>query len=399
MREVNPEEKALYIETAKCLKGSDRRIFMARTLKVLGRGGLKYAEKELRWSRETITKGRHELRTGIRIIDNYSGRGRKKTEERLPRLLDDIKEIAESAAQTDPTFQTTRLFTRLSAKEVRYQLIEQKGYTDEELPSVEAIRVRLNQLGFCLRKVQKSKPKKKIPETDEIFDHLKKTHENQSGDETVLRISMDAKDKIKVGCFSRGGKSRVEVQALDHDFGPDALVTPYGLFLPESNETYIYLTKSFASSDFIVDCLLDFWNHYQYRFSRVKKLILNLDNGGENSSNRTQFIKRIIEFVDQTEIEIELAHYPPYHSKYNPVERVWGVLEQHWNGSLLDSVETVIKFIKTMTYKGLHPMVKLVQRVYKTGVKLTQKTMKQLEQRLERLPGLEKWSVKIPCQS
>ncbi len=177
------------------------------------------------------------------------------------------------------------------------------------------------------------------------------------------------------------------------------LVTPYGLFLPESNETYIYLTKSFASSDFIVDCLLDFWNHYQYRFSRVKKLILNLDNGGENSSNRTQFIKRIIEFVDQTEIEIELAHYPPYHSKYNPVERVWGVLEQHWNGSLLDSVETVIKFIKTMTYKGLHPMVKLVQRVYKTGVKLTQKTMKQLEQRLERLPGLEKWSVKIPCQS
>tara|TARA_B100001964_G_C13980397_1_gene485949 strand:- start:41 stop:571 length:531 start_codon:yes stop_codon:yes gene_type:complete len=176
-------------------------------------------------------------------------------------------------------------------------------------------------------------------------------------------------------------------------------VTPYGLFLPESNETYIYLTKSFASSDFIVDCLLDFWNHYQYRFSRVKKLILNLDNGGENSSNRTQFIKRIIEFVDQTEIEIELAHYPPYHSKYNPVERVWGVLEQHWNGSLLDSVETVIKFIKTMTYKGLHPMVKLVQRVYKTGVKLTQKTMKQLEQRLERLPGLEKWSVKIPCQS
>ncbi len=158
------------------------------------------------------------------------------------------------------------------------------------------------------------------------------------------------KDKIKVGCFSRGGKSRVEVQALDHDFGPDALVTPYGLFLPESNETYIYLTKSFASSDFIVDCLLDFWNHYQYRFSRVKKLILNLDNGGENSSNRTQFIKRIIEFVDQTEIEIELAHYPPYHSKYNPVERVWGVLEQHWNGSLLDSVETVIKFIKTMTY-------------------------------------------------
>ena len=210
---------------------------------------------------------------------------------------------------------------------------------------------------------------------------------------------MDAKDKVKVGYFSRRGKSRVETQALDHDFQPDELVTPYGLFLPEWSETYIYLTQSFASSDFIIDCLLDFWKNYQYRFPDVKKLLLNLDNGGENNSRRTQFVKRLVEFVDQTGIEIELAHYPPYHSKYNPIERVWGVLEQHWNGCLLDSVQTVVKFVRTMTYKGLFPMVKLVHKIYQTGVKLTQKTMEQLEQRLERLPGLEKWSVKIPCQS
>lgn len=206
---------------------------------------------------------------------------------------------------------------------------------------------------------------------------------------------MDAKDKVKIGEFSRKGKSRIKTKALDHDFKPDDVVTPYGLFLPEWSETYLYLTQSFVSSDFIVDCLLDFWKNYGYRFPKVKKLLLNLDNGGENSSRRTQFMKRLVELADQTGIEVELAYYPPYHSKYNPVERVWGILEQHWNGSLLDSVQTVVNFARTMTYNGNFPMVQFVQKTYHTGVKLTQKAMKKLEQRFERLPGLEKWFVKI----
>jgi len=146
---------------------------------------------------------------------------------------------------------------------------------------------------------------------------------------------MDAKDKVKIGEFSRKGKTRIKTQALDHDFQPDETVTPYGLFLPEYNETYLYLVQSFASSDFMVDSLIDFWKTSQSRFPKIKKLLINLDNGGENSSRRTQFMKRIVEFVDETGIEIELVYYPPYHSKYNPIERVWGVLEKHWNGALL----------------------------------------------------------------
>ena len=108
-------------------------------------------------------------------------------------------------------------------------------------------------------------------------------------------------------------------------------------------------------------------------------------------------MKRIVDFVDQTGIEIQLAYYPPYHSKYNPVERVWGVLEQHWNGSLLDSVHAVFEFARTMTYNGVHPMIQVMKETYCTGVKLTKKAMKKIEERLERLPGLEKWFVKIPC--
>ena len=159
--ELTDELKTLFIETAKILKGSERRIFMARAVKTLGKGGQRRAEQELGWNRRTIRKGTHELESGIRCVDYLSGRGRKRAEEHLPNLLEDIKAILDEQSQADPTFQTTRLFTRLSAAEVREQLIAQKGYTDAELPSEETIRVKINQLGYRLRSVQKSRPKKR----------------------------------------------------------------------------------------------------------------------------------------------------------------------------------------------------------------------------------------------
>jgi len=158
--ELTAEVKATYIETAKALKGSDRRVFMARIVRTLGYGGQSKAERELGWCRNTILKGTNELDSGVRIADNFSARGRKKAEEKLPNLLLDIQAIVDGQSQTDPTFQTTRLYTRLSVAEVRKQLMVQKGYTDDELPTGETIRVKLNDLGYKLRAVQKSRPKK-----------------------------------------------------------------------------------------------------------------------------------------------------------------------------------------------------------------------------------------------
>ena len=161
--ELTDELKTLSIETERTLKGSDRRVFMARVVKLLGQGGQRRAEKELDWNRRTIRKGMHELESGIRCVDYYAGRGRKRAEEHLPHLLGDMKVILDEQSQTDPTFKTTRLFTRLSAAEVRRQLIAQKGYTDDELPCEETIRVKINELGYTLKSVQKSQPKKRFP--------------------------------------------------------------------------------------------------------------------------------------------------------------------------------------------------------------------------------------------
>lgn len=147
--------------TAEVLHGSDRRLFMARTVCLLGDNGQRLAERELGWNRVTIRKGMHELRTGIICLDAFSARGRKRSEEHLPNLMTDIKEIVDSQCQTDPTFQTQRLYTRLTASVVREQLIVQKWYGEEELPSAETIRCKMHDLGYHLRKVQKCKPKKK----------------------------------------------------------------------------------------------------------------------------------------------------------------------------------------------------------------------------------------------
>ncbi len=236
---------------------------------------------------------------------------------------------------------------------------------------------------------------KKIEETDAIFDQLALLHQSARGDKTTLRISIDAKATVKVGPFSRHGQSRVIVNAVDHDFKAQESLTPFGIFLPDEDEVYVYFAPAGLTADFIVDCLEDFWRQVRTSFPTVTTLLMNLDNGPENHSRRTQFMGRLVSFADTFGLILQLAYYPPYHSKYNPIERVWGVLEQHWNGTLLDTRQTVLRLASTMTYNGFSPIVKFINRAYQTGVRLSQAAMSILESRLDRLPLLGKWFVRI----
>jgi len=226
---------------------------------------------------------------------------------------------------------------------------------------------------------------------------VKQSNEEADADEETLRISMDAKATVKVGPFARGGKSRVPTKAADHDFEPVATVTPVGIFLPASDELFLYQVTSKVTSDCLVDRLVDWWETVRERFAHITTLLINLDNGPESHSRRTQFMQRLLEFVQRYRITIRLAYYPPYHSKYNAIERCWGILEQHWNGALLDTVDAVIQYARTMTWKGNHPVVALVATTYQTGVKLTKKAMKVVETQLQRVPPLDKWFVDIVC--
>ena len=206
---------------------------------------------------------------------------------------------------------------------------------------------------------------------------------------------MDAKATVKIGNYSRGGKNRVQVHAADHDFHCAESITTVGILLPAYDELSLYAVSSKVTSDCLVDILTAWWQDNKERFYRVTRLVLNLDNGPESHSRRTQFLSRLVTFVEQTGLILDLAYYPPYHSKYNPIERCWGVLEQHWNGSLLESVDTLMRFAASMTWRGKPPLVHLVAQTYQTGVRLSRKAMSLVETRVCRLAGLEKWFVTI----
>jgi transposase len=239
-------------------------------------------------------------------------------------------------------------------------------------------------------------PPKRVKQTDAIFEELKRVNPQADRADDTLRISIDAKATVPIGPFSRRGRSRTKTEATDHDFKPEATLTPFGIFLPEHDDLWLYMARSKITSDFIVDRLEQWWQEVRLRFLSVKTLVINLDNGPENHSRRTQFLKRVVGFARKYGLRIQLAYYPPYHSKYNPIERCWGVLEMHWNGSLLDSVQAVVGFAASMTWKGKHPVVRVVETTYAKGVRLSPGEMNALEAGVKRLPGLEKWFVQIP---
>jgi transposase len=239
-------------------------------------------------------------------------------------------------------------------------------------------------------------PPKRVKQTDAIFEELKRVNPEADRAEDTLRVSIDAKATVNIGPFSRRGRSRTRTKAADHDFKPEATLTPFGIFLPQYDDLWLYMARSKVTSDFIVDRLEQWWQEVRLRFLSVKTLVINLDNGPEDHSRRTQFLKRVVEFARKYGLVIQLAYYPPYHSKYNPIERCWGILEMHWNGSLLDSIEAAVGFARSMTWKGKHPVVRVVETTYAKGVRLKPKEMKALESEVVRLAGLGKWFVKIP---
>ena len=385
------------ILAAEKLKGSERRMFLGQIAMDIGYGGQKLVSETLGISRETLRKGMEEAKRGIAEQDMFSERGRKPLEELNPGLIQAIKEIIDGASQTDPQFKSTRLYTRLSAKAVREELVK-RGYKEAELPSNQTIWNKMHSLGYKRRKVGKTKPKKKIKQTDAIFTQVEIENRQADADAGVLRISYDAKNKVSIGDFSRGGKSWTGIEAGDHDFAKEH-ITPYGLYLPEFKETSLYFTESKVTADFIVDVLDDFWQINKVRFSHIHTILINSDNGPECHSRRTQFIKRICEFSQKNDLIIKLAYYPPYHSKYNPIERVWGGLEQHWNGDILDTKQTVLKFAQTFRYGGKQAVVKLWDKIYETGKKLSAKAMKLYEKAIDRLnENIGKWFISINPQ-
>lgn len=238
-----------------------------------------------------------------------------------------------------------------------------------------------------------------MPQTDAIFARPGERNGPADASGDALRLSLGAKAGVKIGLFSRGGRTRAKVEASDHDVKADAKRTPLGILLPRQGDLFLYFARSALTSDFIVDVLEAWWQTVRGSHPKVKVLLINRDNGPENSGRRTRYVKRLLGFAEGYGVRVELACSPPYHSKYNPIERCWGALEQHGSGAILDSVPTALRFARGMTWKGKHPLVELISKSYSQGVKLTKGEMARLEVQIQRLPGLDKWFVTFPAPS
>lgn len=241
------------------------------------------------------------------------------------------------------------------------------------------------------------KPQKKLPETDAIFENVADANQVADADPNTLRLSIDSKAKVKIGNLSRGGKARAleAKKADDHDDHWEAILVPFGILDVGNDQLAIYFGQSAETSDFIVDCLEAWWDDYQEYYPDINSLAIDLDGGSAVRSNRTQFIKRMVQFVETTKLSVHLIYYPPYHSKYNPIERCWAVLENYWNGAILSSVEAALQWASNMTWNGFEPVVHLVEGIYEKNITVPKEELEPYEQQWQRSEDLPKWDVVI----
>lgn len=374
----------------------ERRQAMAEVTRMLLDGKPRVAEDVFGWGRSTVQLGINELRTGIICKNDLSKRRKPKTEEKYPEMLNDIREIMNSECQADPHLRTTLAYTNMTAASVRKALLT-KGWSKEKLPSVRTMSDILSRQGYRLRSVAKTRVQKKTEWTDLIFKNVHEVNADADADSSTVRISVDTKAVINVGDYSRGGKSRClkPVAAIDHDMMCKEKLVPGGILEINSGKAFLFFTKSNKTSDFLVDGIDFWWSGRKEELGDIKRLVINMDNGPECSGRRSRFLQRMVDFADHSGIEIRLAYYPPYHSKYNGIEHYWGGLERSWNGYLLNSVETVLKRASNFTWRDERTTVTLVTSEYAKGVTLCKKEKLELEGRLLRLAHLPWWDITI----
>ena len=214
--------------------------------------------------------------------------------------------------------------------------------------------------------------------------------------EGIRRWSIDGKATVKIGPFSRGGVTRGDNQAEAHDLGCQEKYLPCGIVDEERAALNRTFGSSYTTSEFIVETLEAKWHALDEQAKAQTSLIqITMDNGPESSGKRTQLLYRMVQCVDAIGTPLQLLYSPPYHSKYNPIERCWGILEQHWNGTKLIDAETMLEWAKSMTWKGRRPVVELSRQVYQKGISLGKAAMRAVEARLKRDTKLPKYDILI----
>lgn len=226
---------------------------------------------------------------------------------------------------------------------------------------------------------------------------MNQQHEIAKENNRILRISIDVKAKVKIGNLSRKGYSRAinAPKADDHDQHWTDVLTPFGIYEINTNNTFLIFGNSKETPDFIVDCLEKWWTERDFMADNYDLLMIDSDNGKSVAGNTKQFLNRMTEFAKKIGIPIQMVYYPPYHSKYNLIERFWAAIENYWSPLILDTVQNTINIAKKVVWKGMNPLVFFIDKEYEKGVKVSNKKLKEIESYIQRNPILRKWDFII----
>jgi hypothetical protein len=284
-----------------------------------------------------------------------------------PRIVEDFQQVLHDHTAGSPV-EPFVVWTDLKPGEIARQ-ITQRGNP----VSVHVVEQLLDEFDYCRRKAQKSLPLREHKDRDEQFRNIKTlTREYLEADLPVL--SIDTKKRELVGNFYRPGVllTRETVLTFDHDFPKFAsgVVIPHGIYDVRLNRGYVHLGTSHDTSEFACDCLLDWWARFgRHLYVGARSLLLKCDGGGSNSASTYLFKEGLQRVADETRLEVRVAHYPPYCSKYNPIEhRLFCHLTRACQGVVFTSVGLVKALMqKARTRTGLSVVVDVLDKVYRTG--------------------------------
>jgi hypothetical protein len=383
------------------LRENDRRRYAAVEAAKLGHGAIEYISKVLGIDPKTIRQGQRDLENlpeGSTARVRETGGGRKRRLDQDPKIDEDFHKVLVDHTAGSPT-QESLIWTNLTRTEIVDLMQECGSYV-----SVHIVDQLLDRYDYHERKALRMEPLSRHPDRNSQFETIARLkHEFLDSADPIL--SMDLKARELLGNFFRSGSlfTRQTIRVFDHDFAEFAqgVVLPHGLYDLKQNRGYIHLGTSHDTSEFACDCLRDWWERFgRAAYPGAQSLLLLCDGGGSNPADTERgqahlFRTDVQRLVNDLGLEIRVAHYPPYASKYNPIEhRLFPHLTRVCRGMILHSVALVAELMrKAKTRTGLSVVVDLLDKVYETGRQVSQAIKDTVN--LVRDTVLPRWNYRI----
>jgi hypothetical protein len=373
---LSTEQEQLVVNFFSTLNERNRRHFASLQSKILGHGSKQYLADLFSINIKTISRGIQEITSNElpEISSERSrleGGGRKDYLQKFPNIDEAFLDVLKDNTAGDPMNDSV-IWTNIKQDQIVSQLYLKHNHK----VSRTVVTQLLEKHNFKKRKLQKDLPLKDVEFRDAQFLKIAALKEEYEVNNCPI-LSIDTKKKEMLGNFYRDGTvyCTETIYTFDHDFKSfsDGVLIPYGIYDYLKNVGYMYLGNSKDTSEFSCDNIKKWWDKYGIKnYKNSTSILILCDGGGSNSSSHYIFKEDLQRLSNEIKKEIRIAHYPPYTSKYNPIEhRLFSYISKAWSGVVFDNIQKIVSILeKTTTKKGLVIEVELVDdKIYETGRK------------------------------